>query len=123
MNIEFKGTPGPWEYEVDLDYDQGGNAIGLGPVVEVNGEVILKGITRNGTVEGCNFKDVRLAAAAPKLLEALKRMLDLDCPLTGDPSRAELIEHWEYEQSQGNGAAEDNLFALAVIAEALGEQP
>jgi hypothetical protein len=71
---EFKGTQGEWEYEVDLDYDQGGNAIGLGPVVEVNGEVILKGITRDGTVEGCNFKDVRLAAAAPKLLEALQEL-------------------------------------------------
>jgi hypothetical protein len=72
---EFKGTQGEWEYEVDLDYDQGGNSIGLGPVVEVNGEVILKGITRDGTVEGCNFKDVRLAAAAPDLLSALLGVL------------------------------------------------
>lgn len=78
---EFKGTQGEWEYEVDLDYDQGGNAIGLGPVVEVNGEVILKGITRDGTVEGCNFKDVRLAAAAPKLLKALQ---DLNAQLEAD---------------------------------------
>lgn len=60
-----------------------------------------------------------MIAAAPKLLEALQKMLDLECPLTGNPTREELIEHWEYEQSQGNGAAEYHLFAWSVIAEAL----
>lgn len=71
---EFKGTQGEWEYEVDIDYDQGGNTIGAGPCVMANGEMILRGITRNGTLEGCNFKDVRLASAAPKLLKALQEL-------------------------------------------------
>lgn len=107
MNIEFKGTQGEWtEF----------NGAIYGPKFE--GVCSMLGSTMRPVPEA----NADLITAAPKLLEALIRMLDLDCPLTGDPSRAELIEHWEYEQSQGNGAAEDNLFALAVIAEALGEQ-
>ena len=114
MNIEFKGTEGPWEFfEVDD---------GIGIVSKHADVAHCMGFDSNRSIseERANAK---LIAAAPKLLEALRRILDLDCPLTGDPSRERLIEHWEWEQSQGNGAAEDNLFALAVIAEALGEQP
>lgn len=55
-----------------------------------------------------------------KVIYALQRMVAMDCPLTGNPSISELIDHWQYEQSQGNGAAEDNLFALSVLAEAVG---
>ena len=113
MNIEFKGTEGPWEFfEVDD---------GIG-VVSPHADVAhCMGFDSNRSIseERANAK---LIAAAPKLLEALKRMLDLECPLTGNPTRAELIEHWEYEQSQGNGAAEYHLFAWGVIAEALGDE-
>ncbi|MNR21402.1 hypothetical protein D3C85_1383010 [compost metagenome] len=66
-------------------------------------------------------ENARLESAAPKLLKALQNMLELERPLTGNPSRERLIEHWEYEQSQGNGAAEYHLSAWAAIAEALGE--
>lgn len=117
MNIEFKGTQGEWEYEVDLDYDQGGNAIGLGPVVEVNGEVILKGITRDGTTEGCNYADVRLAAYARKLLSDLVEA-------------AQLLRNYEKlhrsKGEEGHIKAERNKAWAeqfeATIAEALGEQ-
>lgn len=54
------------------------------------------------------------------LLEALTRVMDLDCPLTGNPTHAELVEHWEYEKTQGRGEADDRLFALAAIAKATG---
>jgi hypothetical protein len=56
-----------------------------------------------------------------ELVEALKRVMDNDCPLTGNPSHAELVEHWEYEKSQGRGEADDRLFALAALAKATGE--
>lgn len=115
MNIEFKGAPGPWAakwnsgaVDVFRVYPEGSGGAPIAKVRDFMG----------------NFEkseaNAKLIAAAPKLLEALRRMLDLNCPLTGDPSRERLIEHWEYERSQGNGAAEDNLFALAVIDEALG---
>jgi hypothetical protein len=96
---EFKGTQGDWEYEVDLDYDQGGNSIGLGPVVEANGEVILKGITRDGTIEGCNFKDVRIAAAAPAmfaLLNDLNNWLVCSCIATPE-DMAQSFEAYQQE--------------------------
>lgn len=68
-----------------------------------------------------NEANARLIAAAPDLLEALKIIVGNNCPLTGNPSRAELVEHWEYEKSQGRGEADDHLFALAAIAKATGD--
>ncbi len=55
---------------------------------------------------------------AVELLEALERILALDCPLTGDASHERLVEFWEYEKTQGRGEADDQLFALAVISKA-----
>lgn len=60
----------------------------------------------------------RLHALNQELLDALKRVMDVDCPLNGDPSHKELVEHWEYEKTQGRGEADDRLFALAAIAKA-----
>lgn len=50
------------------------------------------------------------------LVRALRGILDIHRPMTGNPSDAELIEHWEYEKSAGNGAADANLFALRTLA-------
>ena len=60
------------------------------------------------------------AIGAPDLLEALRRIMDVDCPITGNPSHSELVEHWEYEKTQGRGEADDRLFALAAIKKATG---
>lgn len=117
MNIEFKGTPGPWDYGWRIQPN------GC-PTVGHKGLMVcmVAHSAKDPEQKETALANASLISAAPELLEALQRMLDLDCPLTGKPTRAELIEHWEYEESQGNGAAEDNLFALAVIAKALGEQ-
>lgn len=61
-----------------------------------------------------------LARQRADLLTALRRIMDLECPLTGNPTHAELVEHWEYEKTQGRGEADDRLFALAAIARATG---
>ncbi|MNQ48352.1 hypothetical protein D3C85_622280 [compost metagenome] len=50
-----------------------------------------------------------------KLIDALSRLLKNDCPLTGNPSYEQLVEHWEYEKSQGRGEADDQLFALRTL--------
>ena len=63
-----------------------------------------------------------LIAAAPELLEALRQILDLRSPITGNPTHAQLVEYWEYEKSQGNGEADANLFALATIKKAESSQ-
>lgn len=61
---------------------------------------------------------LRLHALNQELLHALKRIMDNDCPLSGNPSHSVIVEYWEYEKSQGRGEAEDRLFALAAIAKA-----
>ena len=66
--------------------------------------------------------NARLIAAAPELLVALQRVMDIDQPIIGTPTHAQLVEYWEYEKSQGRGEADDRLFALAAIAKATGEQ-
>jgi hypothetical protein len=63
-------------------------------------------------------KHLKLIAAAPELLEAVKRLMILYCPLNGVPTSDELVEHWEYEKSEGNGAADDMLFVLSVVKKA-----
>lgn len=61
---------------------------------------------------------IELMNQRDELLLALRRVIDIECPLTGNPTHAELVEHWKYEKSQGRGEADDRLFALAVIAKA-----
>ena len=63
---------------------------------------------------------IRLHALNVELVEALRRIMDLDCPITRNPTHSELVEHWEYEKTQGRGEADDRLFALAAIAKATG---
>ena len=65
----------------------------------------------------------RLEAENAKLREALARMVKLNCPLTGKPSRDELVKFWQYEKSQGRAEADDQLFALDVLAMAALPQP
>ena len=60
----------------------------------------------------------RLISAALELLEACERLMDIHCPLTGNPSREQLVAFWEYEKTQGRGEADDQLFALAAISKA-----
>lgn len=103
---EFKGTPGPWE----LDGTE---------IYPVAGHHATDAIC--GMAVGFSDSDAALIAAAPELLKALQDLLDSEPPLTGNPSRERLIEHWEYEKSVGNGYADVNLFALRTLAKALGE--
>lgn len=61
-------------------------------------------------------KIIRAINAYDDLVAVLRRVMPR--PITGNPSNEELVEHWEYEKSQGNGSADDALFALAAIAKA-----
>lgn len=61
-----------------------------------------------------------MQAENAELLAALEALMGNDCPLTGNPTHEELVEHWEYEDSVGRGEAKDRLVALRVIAKAKG---
>lgn len=58
------------------------------------------------------------AAQRDELLASLKAVMDHDCPITGNFTHAELIEHWEYEKTQGRGEADMRITALNAIARA-----
>jgi len=58
------------------------------------------------------------AAQRDELLASLKAVMDYDCPITGDFTHADLIEHWEHEKAQGRGEADMRITALNVIAKA-----
>ena len=62
----------------------------------------------------------RMSTLNDQLLAALELLLDIRCPITGNPSHADLVEHWEYEKEEGDGEADANLQALAAIAAAKG---
>jgi len=98
-----KHTPGPWTLE-------GGKVCGNGYYIAT--------VNSHGTTEG--RANATLMAAAPDLLEALEAIMDEETPLTGKPSHAQLVEHWEYEKSQGRGCAGIMLSALAAITKAEG---
>lgn len=113
-----KHTPGPWV----IDHETRPTEVcTIHNTTHRNGWVYVRGeIGYWSADEDENMANARLIAAAPDLLEALKIIMDNNCPLTGNPSRAELVKHWEYEKSQGHGEADDHLFALAAIAKATG---
>jgi hypothetical protein len=53
-----------------------------------------------------------------ELLINLKKMVDLQCPITGNPSYEELIKYWEYEGQEGRGIATDMIDAIYAITQA-----
>lgn len=75
-------------------------------------------IVRLGTELNAKIKETE--QQRDQLLAALELLLDIRCPITGNPSHADLVEHWEYEKEEGNGEADANLQALAAIAAAKG---
>lgn len=115
-------TPGPWKAlpeECDRPYIRirGTKLGGRYKVANVLTPVYEGVPSREAEETRANAK---LIAAAPDLLEALQRLVDLNCPLTGTPSHKELVEHWGYEKTQGRGEADDQLFALMTLAKAKG---
>ena len=87
--MSAKHTPGPWTAHHDH---------GWLVVESSNGDMLIK--IEKGSAAKKHMADALLIAAAPDLLEALKRFLDA----------------WEFD-SDGNGAAEQ---ARAAIAKAIG---
>lgn len=63
-------------------------------------------------------RDRTAAMGAGDLLASLRAVMDMDCPITGNPSHEELVEFWEYEKTQGRGEADTRLAALRAIANA-----
>lgn len=61
----------------------------------------------------------RVLATAPALLEALKGLMVLECPITGtDPFGPDVKAHWLEQKAQGHGYAHLYLAALAAITAA-----
>lgn len=115
-------TPGPWgalPEECDRPYIRIRGTV-LGGRYKVANVLtpIYEGVPLREAEE--TRANAKLIAAAPDLLEALQRLVDLNCPLTGNPSHEELVEHWNYEKTQGRGEADDQLFALMTLAKAKG---
>jgi hypothetical protein len=110
-----KHTPGPWHVSEEWD----GTSIRAG-MFHVTHTIQSCGFHTDEEDKAVKQANARLIAAAPNLLEALKRIMYNDCLIIGNPSHIELVKHWEYEKSQGCGEADDRLFALAAIAKATG---
>lgn len=71
--------------------------------------------------DGEGLANAALMAEAPRLLEAVERLVNLNLPLTGNPTHEQLVEFWEYEKTVGRGEADDQLFVLSVLKAARGE--
>ena len=113
-------SKGPWSathnsWEFSTVYDASGNAIAECQIDQSVTEETQE------ELEPIKEANARLMAAAPDLLQALKRVMDSNCPLTGNPSHQTLVEFWEYEKTQGRGEADDQLFALSAIFRATGK--
>jgi hypothetical protein len=106
-------TVGPWKHVTDDG--------SVGTVEGVDGWAVALAQSRpNDPRHEERQANARLIAAAPDLLKALRMMMKLECPLTGKPSHETLVKHWEYEKSEGNGAADYYLFAMEALAKAGG---
>lgn len=68
--------------------------------------------------EAKRFADVQ--AERDALLMPLQSIIDDGYSLAGNPTHADLVEHWEYEKSVGRGIADVMLLALAAIAKVKG---
>ena len=77
---------------------------------------------RLDTFTRCQESQAIVTSLNDELVEALQRLMDIDCPITGNPSQEQLVEFWEYEGTQGREETEDQLFALAVIAKVRGQK-
>ena len=113
---EFKGTPGPWHWTSDV-FNDGNILHGEAEQIVFWGDNICGGITdddgwgaRLGAITSdiISFRDAKLIAAAPELLEALQKLL----------SEYENII-WNEWSSESD---EDTIRAHAAINKALGEE-
>ena len=77
---------------------------------------------RLDTFTRCQESQAIVTSLNDELVEALQRLMDIDCPITWNPSQEQLVEFWEYEGTQGREETEDQLFALAVIAKVRGQK-
>ena len=50
-----------------------------------------------------------------ELLINLKKLVDINCPITGYPSYQELIKYWKFEEQEGRGIASDMINAINAI--------
>lgn len=50
-----------------------------------------------------------------ELLINLKKLVDMNCPITGNPSYQELLEFWHHEKDEGRGVAVDMINAINAI--------
>lgn len=76
------------------------------------GDTVLNRIVNN--VEELNIAD----KLNEELLKHLKKLVDMNCPLTGNPSYEQLIEFWQYEEKEGRGIARDMINAILAIMKA-----
>jgi len=53
-----------------------------------------------------------------ELLKQLKSAADIDCPLIGSPTIADLIDFWQHEKNEGRGIAQDMLDIYEAITKA-----
>lgn len=118
-------TPHPWvvippePYDGD-DPDLEGSFYYPGGIEGADGNPVCTFGWNGGS--GTMFENVanpHLIAAAPALLEALKGLVVLDCPLLGaDPFGPSVRDSWLEQKAQGHGYAHLYLAALDAITAA-----
>lgn len=123
----MKHTKEPWLADANYVATEGDSAIAYCNTVDrydLDGEENARRIVacvnacKGLTTEWLESQWLLECRQRDELLINLKKMVDLQCPITGNPSYEDLIKYWKYEEQEGRGIATDMIDAIYAIIKA-----